>query len=147
MPVELPLKFRYGFLALLELADHYHTGEPLQLRQIAVMSNIPERYLEQLLTALKGGGLVKSQRGAKGGYVLAKAPSQIVLLDALACLEGCEAKAEVERTTLKTADSLLIHEIWQEASQAARSVWQKYMLQDLYERQKAQHQTNIMYYI
>jgi len=145
--VELPLKCRYGFLALLELVDDYHAGELLQLRQVAAMSNVPERYLEQLLTALKRGGLVKSQRGAKGGYVLAKDPSQIVLLDALACLEGCEANAEAERMTLKTADSLLIHEIWQEANQAARSVWQKYTLQDLYERQKAQRQTNIMYYI
>ena len=65
-----PCKSEYALLALLELSLHYEKGEPLQIRQIAAQQNIPDRYLEQLLATLRRAGFVKSQRGAKGGYLL-----------------------------------------------------------------------------
>ena len=133
-------------LNMFELANHYHKGEPLQIRQIAAAQNIPERYLEQLLVSLKTGGLVKSTRGAKGGYVLAREPRKITLLDTLRCLEGLDPAA-AKTHMLKTVERTVIQEIWQEAYQAANAVWQKYTLQDVCEQFSARRQIEFMYYI
>lgn len=75
--MELSSKVRYALLALLELASHHEQGEFLQIEQLATGQQIPERYLAQLLMALRRCGIVRSQRGAKGGYALAKKPQQI----------------------------------------------------------------------
>jgi len=145
--VELSCKSEYALLALLELATHYQSGEPLQIRQIAAQQNIPDRYLEQLLATLRRGGVVKSQRGAKGGYILAREPWKITLLEVLTCLEGLDARAAEEEANLKTVESAVVQETWQEARQAANLVLQKYTLQDLCEQRAARRQVDIMYYI
>jgi Rrf2 family protein len=145
--VELSCKSEYALLALLELATHYQSGEPLQIRQIAAQQNIPDRYLEQLLATLRRGGVVKSQRGAKGGYILAREPWKITLLEVLTCLEGLDARAAEEEANLKTVESAVVQETWQEACQAANLVLQKYTLQDLCEQRAARRQLDIMYYI
>jgi Rrf2 family protein len=85
--VEISCKTEYAILALIELAAHYDQGEPLQIRFIAAQQNIPDRYLEQLLATLRRGGVIRSQRGAKGGYLLAREPWKITLLEILNCLE------------------------------------------------------------
>ena len=145
--MELSCKAEYALLALLELATNYQSGEPLQIRQIAAQQNIPDRYLEQLLATLRRGGIVKSQRGAKGGYILAREPWKITLFEVLGCLEGLEATAPEPGTTLKAVDSSVLQEIWQEACQAANLVLQKYTLQDVCEQQTARRQIDLMYYI
>lgn len=91
--MELSCKTEYTLLALLELTGDYNEGdynegEPLQIRQIAIQQNIPDRYLEQLLATLRRGNLVRSQRGSKGGYLLAREPWPITLLDVINCLDG-----------------------------------------------------------
>ncbi len=146
MPVEISCKSEYALLALLELASHYNGGEPLQIRQIAAEQHIPDRYLEQLLATLRRGGIVKSQRGAKGGYILAREPWKISLLEVMGCLEGLNPTPE-EEATPKTLETGVIQEIWHEARQAADLVLQNYTLQDLCDRQSARKQVNLMYYI
>ncbi|MEH1999092.1 MAG: Rrf2 family transcriptional regulator [Nostoc sp.] len=145
--MELSCKSEYAILALLEMAAHYESGEPLQIRQIAAQQNIPDRYLEQLLATLRRGGIVKSQRGSKGGYLLTRSPRKIILFEILECLEGLEARAGEEKVNSKTVDSSVIEEIWQEASRAANSVLQKYTLQELCEKRDSRRQLDIMYYI
>ncbi|MDZ8034905.1 MAG: Rrf2 family transcriptional regulator [Nostoc sp. DedQUE08] len=145
--MELSCKSEYAILALLEMAAHYESGEPLQIRQIAAQQNIPDRYLEQLLATLRRGGIVKSQRGSKGGYLLTREPRKIILFEILECLEGLEARAGEENVNSKSIDSSVIEEIWQEASRAANSVLQKYTLQDLCEKRDSRQQLDIMYYI
>ncbi len=145
--MELLLKSQYALLALLELAAHYPSGEPLQIRQMATLQDIPNRYLEQLLATLRRGGLIKSTRGAKGGYVLTRPPGKITVLDALSCIEGLDAPGSVKNATSSKVESEVIQEIWQEAREAAYSVLQKYTLQDLYERRKARQEKGLMYYI
>ncbi len=144
--MELSCKCEYALLALLELATQYNEGEPLQIRQIATQQNIPDRYLEQLLATLRRGGLVKSQRGAKGGYILAREPWKITLLEVLNCLEGLDSRSS-EEANHKTVESTVVQEIWQEAHQAANLVLQKYTLQALCEQRAAKRQLDIMYYI
>ncbi|MDZ7951906.1 Rrf2 family transcriptional regulator [Nostoc sp. DedQUE09] len=145
--MELSCKSEYAILALLEMAAHYESGEPLQIRQIAAQQNIPDRYLEQLLATLRRGGIVKSQRGSKGGYLLTREPRKIILFEILECLEGLEARAGEENVNSKSIDSSVIEEIWQEASRAANSVLQKYTLQDLCEKRDSRRQLDVMYYI
>jgi Rrf2 family protein len=145
--VELSCKSEYALLALLELATHYNSGEPLQIRQIAAQQNIPDRYLEQLLATLRRGGIVRSQRGAKGGYVLAREPWKITLLEVVNCLEGLDAQPVEQDIAIKTVESGVILEVWQEAHQAANAVLQKHTLQDLREKRDARRQLDIMYYI
>lgn len=145
--MELSCKCEYALLALLELATQYNEGEPLQIRQIAAQQNIPDRYLEQLLATLRRGGLVKSQRGAKGGYILARDPWKITLLEVFGCLEGLDTRSSEDEVNPKTVESTVVQEIWQEARQAANLVLQKYTLQDLCEQLAAKRQMDIMYYI
>lgn len=145
--MELSCKSEYALLALLELTIHYQSGEPLQIRQIAAQQNIPDRYLEQLLATLRRCGLVRSQRGAKGGYVLGREPWKITLLDVVYCLEGQDSQPSESDAAPKTLESAVVREIWQEGLQAANSVLQKYTLQDLREKRDARRQLDIMYYI
>ena len=88
--MELSCKSEYAILALIELAVKYQLAEPLQIKQIATKQNIPDRYLEQLLATLRRGGLVKSQRGSKGGYFLTREPRKITVFEVLVCLEGLD---------------------------------------------------------
>ncbi|MDJ0706807.1 MAG: Rrf2 family transcriptional regulator [Leptolyngbyaceae cyanobacterium MO_188.B28] len=144
--MELSCKSEYALLALLELSTHYNTGEPLQIRQIAAKQNIPDRYLEQLLATLRRAGLVRSQRGAKGGYLLTQEPWKITLFDVVSCIEGIDAQSEQESAPT-TTESLVVRGMWREVRQAAEAVLQKYTLQDLAEKRDAKHQMDIMYYI
>ncbi len=77
----------YGLSALVELCLSFQQG-PRQIRDIAKTHNIPQHYLEQILVILKKSGIVKSFRGAQGGYALAQHPSQIRLEEVLSLLEG-----------------------------------------------------------
>ena len=145
--MELSCKCEYALLALMALVDHYQTGTPLQIRQIAEQQNIPDRYLEQLLCSLRRSGLVRSQRGAKGGYLLAKDPWQITVLEVLTCIEGRDLTATNPLSSLSTPEKLIVHEVWQQAHAASNAVWQDCTLQDLCDRRDAHQQSNLMYYI
>lgn len=145
--MELSCKNEYALSALIELAANYTSGEPHQIRQISAQQKIPDRYLEQLLATLRRCGLVRSVRGAKGGYILAREPWKISVLEVMNCLEGSDAQPSDPEDTSKTLESAVIHEVWQESHQAANAVMQRYTLQDLCEKRDARKQLNIMYYI
>jgi len=85
--VKLSTRGRYGIHAMFDLAL-YAKEMPQPIKAIAERQNIPEAYLEQLIAVLKREGLVKSTRGAQGGYVLARAPEEITVGDVLRALEG-----------------------------------------------------------
>ncbi len=83
----LSAKGAYGLSAVLELAFRRNQG-PVQIRDIADSRDIPQQFLEQILVVLKRAGIVRSKRGAQGGYTLADDPSRIAVLDILEALEG-----------------------------------------------------------
>tara|TARA_B100000614_G_scaffold227662_1_gene218964 strand:- start:51 stop:461 length:411 start_codon:yes stop_codon:yes gene_type:complete len=83
----LSAKAIYGVTAVVELAQHYRSG-PIQIRDIASRHEIPQHYLEQILSTLKRSGLVRSYRGARGGYELTAPPDSIALRAVLTELEG-----------------------------------------------------------
>ena len=80
-------KGAYGLYAMMELTKT-HRGDSVQIKDIAEAQDIPQHYLEQLLVTLRKSGFVKSYRGTNGGYALAKAPTDITVLEILTALEG-----------------------------------------------------------
>ncbi len=77
----------YGVRALCHLAERHDSGLT-HIRDIAAQEQIPEKFLEGILLALKRSGFVKSRRGNKGGYALVMPPREIVLGDVLRALDG-----------------------------------------------------------
>ena len=78
----------YACRALLSLTLHADTTGPTSVRDIAERTGLPQPYLEQILLAWKGAGLVRSKRGVGGGYVLARDPSDIKLSEVISAVDG-----------------------------------------------------------
>ena len=78
----------YASRALLSLALHTDGQGPTSVRDIAERTGLPQPYLEQILLALKGAGLVRSKRGVGGGYVLARSPEDITLGQIVSAVDG-----------------------------------------------------------
>ena len=85
--MKLSKRGEYGLRALQDLAAHYGAG-PVPNKDLAERNNIPPRFLEQILLMLKHGQIVRSQRGPRGGYYLARPPQQITLAEAVRLLDG-----------------------------------------------------------
>jgi Rrf2 family transcriptional regulator, cysteine metabolism repressor len=85
--MKISTKGRYGMTIMIELAKRHGEG-PISLKAIAQANGLSEHYLEQLVAPLRNAGLVKSIRGAYGGYVLCKEPSEINAGDIIRVLEG-----------------------------------------------------------
>jgi Rrf2 family protein len=90
-------KVKYGLAALFELAKNYNMGF-IQIKDIASTQNIPQNYLEQLLSILKKAGLVESMRGSQGGYKLNKPADQIKIIDIIEVLDGPLLISETSRS-------------------------------------------------
>jgi Rrf2 family protein len=78
----------YAARALVSLALHAEVSGPTSVRDIAERTGLPQPYLEQILLAVKGAGLVRSKRGVGGGYVLARAPEDITLAEIVSAVDG-----------------------------------------------------------
>lgn len=86
--VRISTRGDYACRALLSLALHANEGVPTSVRDIAERTALPQPYLEQILLALKGAGLVRSKRGVGGGYVLSRAPEEIKLSEIVSAVDG-----------------------------------------------------------
>lgn len=128
---------RYGVRAMLDLALNYGKG-PVPLKNVAKRQEISVKYLDQLLLSLKLVGLVRSIRGAHGGYVLAKPPSQIKLSEVIRTLEGSIAPVECldDPGICNRVSFCATRDIWEEIRQAIDNVLESITLQDLAERQR-----------
>ena len=99
--MKISTKGRYGLRAFIDLAC-YGAEEPVSISSISARQEISERYLEQLMAKLKKAGLVKSIRGAGGGYRLAKDAAEVSVGDVLRALEGDLEPATVQHFIRKT---------------------------------------------
>ena len=82
--------------------------DKLKVNEIAASQALPERYLDQIFTSLKRQGILSSQRGMKGGYLLAKELWQITLLDVVIAIEGGGDRKKLDPTTLNTLEKTVI---------------------------------------
>ncbi len=86
--VKVSTRGDYASRALLSLALHQDDSGPTSVKEIAERTGLPQPYLEQILLALKGAGLVRSKRGMGGGYVLARPPGEISLGQIVSAVDG-----------------------------------------------------------
>ena len=119
---------------MLELAQRYGHGT-VQSHEIATRQDIPEPYLNQLLTQLRKAGLIQSRRGPGGGHCLARPANEITLAELVVALEGALATSddagEGRRTTC-----LSLRELWREVNQQVESILRAHTLADLLERER-----------
>lgn len=119
--MKLSTKGRYGLRALIDLAK-YSEIEPVSISCIAVRQEISERYLEQLMALLKKAGLVRSIRGAGGGYVLNRKAEDISVGDVLRALEGklepAECAAFHEEEGCAAADGCVTKYVWKRINES-----------------------------
>jgi Rrf2 family protein len=147
--MKLSTKGRYGMRALLDLALHQGEGLVL-LKDIARRQEVSLPYLEHLITPLIAAGLVKSTRGARGGVLLLKPPSEIKLSEVVQLLEGSIALVDCvnDPKVCHRSASCVTRDIWIEMKRAMSQVLDSTTLQDLVERQRQKGQTETgMYYI
>ncbi|MBN2186396.1 MAG: Rrf2 family transcriptional regulator [Dehalococcoidia bacterium] len=130
-------KGRYGTMAMLDLAIRYGQG-PILAKDIARRQHISRLYLEHLLISLKVAGMVRSTRGTRGGFALAKQPSQIRLSEIIQATEGSMAPTECvdHPEAYPQAALCVIHDVWSEVKAAISSILESTTLQDLLERQR-----------
>jgi Rrf2 family protein len=128
----LSAKTQYAVLAMLQLAQDYAIGEPVQVRRIAERHGIPPTFLVQILHELRRAGLAASTRGASGGYRLSRPPGQITLADVVEALESSEEPAECAASSSPWAGPLL--DVCCELTRQRREHLQSITLAELAER-------------
>jgi Rrf2 family protein len=135
--MKLSTRTRYGLRALLEVAYNQAEG-PVQIKTIAKRQDISVKYLEQLMAVLKLGGVVRSIRGSKGGYLLAKPANQIKLNEVFRAFEGPVVTVDGvddEDFCARSADCVA-RQVWVEVQEAIENVLKSINLQDLVDRSK-----------
>ena len=119
--MRISAKSEYAIKAILGLAMQA-PRELVPIQTIAGRQRIPQRYLEQVLLALKRSGLVTSKRGSAGGYHLSRPPDRITVGDVLRAVEGTSAPFEALTGRRPTADGHDLAELWSDISEAVSSV-------------------------
>ena len=133
MAVKLSREEQYGIMALVDLAYNLNGG-PAQVRQIAKRQRIPQRFLEQIFAKLRQAEVVIGKRGPRGGYSLAKDPSEIRLEEVMRALRP---KLQEDDRTDIPALANLIDNVWTEIEGSFQSTLRGVSLKNLCERAKA----------
>jgi Rrf2 family protein len=138
-------KTEYGLVSLLELAAVHGQGGVLQVAEIAQRQGIPDRYLEQMLTTLRRANILRSIRGPKGGYQLARPPAQIRVAEVVSCLEG--EGANRSSGTRDTAEYAVLIALEERLERARRGILENATLQQLLDQRDQLAQAQSMYFI
>lgn len=149
--MKLSTKGEYGVRAMFDLAQHHGEG-PTSLKSIADRQDISEHYLEQLIAGLRKAGIVKSIRGAQGGYVLAREPDDIKVGDIIRVLEGpiapVECVSEEDANQCNRAEGCVTRNIWQKVRDSISDVLDSISLADMVkEAEELKQKENNMFYI
>ena len=132
--MKLTSKGRYAVMAMADLASNVDTG-PISLSEISLRQNISLAYLEQIFIKLKKNNLVKSIRGAKGGYVLEISPENIKISNIIAAVDEevktLNCKKESKKGCNNKSYKCITHNLWDELDQHINSFFEKVKLKDL----------------
>ncbi len=145
--MKMSTKGQYGTRALVDLAQHYGKG-PVLVKDIARRQGISQHYLEHLFIRLIAAGLLKSTRGAKGGFALAKPPEQIKVSQVIELMEGSLAPVSCvdDPKACSRTSSCVMREVWSEVKAAMSEVLEATTLQNLVERQRHKDQSESAMY-
>ena len=128
--MRISAKGEYAIKAMLDFSLHPSTGL-VPIQEIAARQSIPQRYLEQVLLALKRAGLLTSKRGSSGGYHLTRSPDDITVGDVLRAVEGSSAPFEAVERERRTRNSDDLAELWKEIAEAVSGVVDRLTFGDL----------------
>jgi len=133
---------------MVELATRFGQG-PVMMKAVAANQSISRKYLHSLLTSLKAAGLVRSVRGAAGGYMLARPPDQIHVNEVVQALEGSLAPVDcvTDPSCCKRIDQCVARDVWTKLHDAINDVLKGVRLDELVARQNAMQTQLMMYYI
>ena len=139
--MKISTKGRYGLTIVIELAKR--TGQvPTSLKTIAKTHDLSEHYLEQLISPLRNAGIVRSVRGAYGGYILAQEPSEITAGDVIRLLEGPISLVEgMENEEPAKRD------LWGRIRDAVKDVLDSTTIEDLANYKETEGPAGYMFYI
>ena len=128
---------RYGTRMMLDLAVHHDQG-PTPLREIARRQDLSAKYLEQLIIPLKAAGFIRSVRGARGGYTLARKPDRISVGDIIEILEGGLSLVDCveDPKVCKREPECPTRDIWLRMSQRLMEELSSLSLQDVLDGKK-----------
>lgn len=147
--MKLSTKVRYGTRAMLDLACFYGNS-PVLLKDVAKRQEISLKYLDRILSSLKVAGLVKTLRGAKGGYILNNSPSQITLMQIFEALEGPLELVECinNKRFCHRVNFCVMNDIWSGLGKTMEDTLKNTTLEDLVIRDKSKRKVSgKMYYI
>jgi Rrf2 family transcriptional regulator, cysteine metabolism repressor len=140
--MKLSTKGRYGVKAMVDLAINYGDN-PVSIKCISERQNISEYYLEQLFASLRKANLIKSIRGAQGGYVLSKPPQDILVSEIMEVLEGpIEVSDCLEEDTCGNADCCATRLLWAKIKDSIDSVLKSTSLKDVVDDYKSMNNIN-----
>lgn len=139
--MKISTKGRYGLTIMIALAKNEGNG-PISLKTIAKEHNLSEHYLEQLAAPLRNASLIKSVRGAYGGYILAKKPNEITAGDIIRILEGPITLVEGIEDEGPAKQAL-----WLRVRDAVKNVLDTTTLEDLEKHDDDEDQEPFMFYI
>ncbi len=148
----LPIKVTYAIMATIELARH-DRSTPLHAKTIATRQGIPARFIEQILQGLKQAGIVRSLRGAQGGYSLVQDPNEITLAELVNSMNAAETpisttNGSTGKGEARGAANMILSNIWAQVQEAEQAVLRVISLQSLVEQhQKLESQRSLMYHI
>jgi Rrf2 family transcriptional regulator, iron-sulfur cluster assembly transcription factor len=139
--MKLTTKGRYAVMAMADLASNTHF-QPISLTEIAQRQNISLAYLEQIFIKLKKNNLVKSSRGAKGGYILDKSASDIKLSNIIFAVDEeikmLNCKKHSKKSCNNKSVKCITHNLWADLDRHINSFFEKVKLEDLVDKSKQQ---------
>ena len=142
--MRISTKGRYAMCVMLDLAEHYKEG-PVALKDIASRQNISKKYLEQIVSLLNRPDILKTTRGAQGGYMLARTPDKYTVAEILKLSEGSLAPVpnlEDPSEAAAAADYQLLP-IWQGLYNAVNGYLEGITLQDILDRRMESYDYSI----
>lgn len=130
--MQISTRGRYGLRAMFELALAFGQA-PVLMSTVAERQGLSRKYLHALLTALKSAGLVRSVRGAGGGFALARPPAEIKLSEVLRAMEGPLSLVDcvADKRACDRSNHCPARRVWQELAGAVEDVLDNVTLQDL----------------
>ena len=130
--IKLSTKTRYGLRALLYMAERYDGEQTVPVGEIAKDQGVSEKYLEQLFLKLRRSEIIKSVRGAQGGYMLGKPPEDIALSTVVESLEGDITFADCfSEGGCKNKASCPTHDLWNRLKGSIDEILEDTSLSDL----------------
>ena len=148
--MKISTKVECGIMVLIDICVH-SSGESVTVANIAARQDLSAKYLEQIVPLLKSARIIRSVKGARGGYYLAKPPKEITMQQVIDALDSSVlSTAEFESIAPSDVSQSISDCVWKRMSDSLRSIAENITLADLadhYHRVTEEHAAHLMYYI